>query len=152
MSGFGRFIAGFCSENSVWKSPIQIEFHWQLTKKPWLHIFSRKYKLGYKNNKKTIFIVESPLDRLIHKSQLMALESTSLSHVACSTTLFITHLCLDYSFVVHILEQIKYKLIVWGCKRIQTKKLPTTKFNNILSSMTFISIRFPSRSFAKFAF
>jgi hypothetical protein len=64
--------------------------------------------------------------------------ATSPSCVTRSTTTPHCHLCLYSILVSDILYKTKCKLLIWGPKRIQIKKLSTTKFYNFLRSTTFI--------------
>ena len=69
---------------------------------------------------------------------------TSRSRVNSSTTAHHDHLCLHFILVPHILYKTEHKLIIWGPKLIQIKKLSTTKFYNFSRSTTFILVVSPS--------
>jgi hypothetical protein len=56
--------------------------------------------------------------------------ATSHTHASSSTTTHLFHLYLYSISVTQILYQIKCKLIIWGPKWIQIKKLSTTKCHN----------------------
>lgn len=73
--------------------------------------------------------------------------------LACSLLDHSTHhLCLDYNFVDRILEQTKCKMIVWGCKRIQMKKLWSAKLYNFKFHNFYFSTFFHPRLFANFLY
>ena len=70
--------------------------------------------------------------------------TTSPSRTNSSNTAPHDHLCLRSILVPHILYKTEHKLIIWGPKLIQMKKLSTTKFYDFLRSTTFILIVSPS--------
>ena len=70
--------------------------------------------------------------------------ATSRSRVNSSTTTPHIHLCPQSILIPHVLYKTEHKLIVWGPKLIQMKKLSTTKFYNFLRFTTFILVVSPS--------
>jgi hypothetical protein len=70
--------------------------------------------------------------------------TTSSSRVHSSTTTPHCHMCLELILVPYILYKTEHKLIIWGPKRFQIKKLSTTKFHNFSRSINFISVVSPS--------
>ena len=80
-----------------------------------------------------------------HPSIFCAIKpTTSKLHVPSSTTTPHVHLCLKSISVPHILYKTEHKLIVWGPKLIQMKKLSTIKFYNFSRSTIFILVVSPS--------
>ena len=75
--------------------------------------------------------------------------ATSPSRTNSSTTAPHDHSCLQSILVPHILYKIEHKLIVWGPKLIQMKKLSTIKFYNFSRSTTFILVVSPSEAIYK---
>ena len=78
--------------------------------------------------------------------------ATSPSHVTFSTTARHTHFCLYSIFFPNILYWTESKLVVWGPKRMQIKKLSTIKFHNFSRSTTFILVVSPSKIVYKMKF